>query len=1041
MDFFTLFADPDSWQVFASGQAEGKLSRVIAADGSSGVRLDYDFHGGHGFVAMRLGIALRLPHTFDIGFQLRGEGLPNHLEFKVVSPGGANVWRHLHNDYQLPAEWTYYCFNEREIPFAWGPAGGGAPSEVDALEIVIAAGSGGKGSVEFSNAFMEDQTLRSPHAISASSFLTNYSPDALWIEGSGGWRAIPEDKSPWWAIDFGRRLRFGGLVIHWPDDLPPRSCAVEVSNNGKIWTKLHCMARAYGSMSHISAPGGEARHLRVVFDDASYAAMCRVEMKPDAFSSTPNEFMHSVAVDYPRGFHPRYWHREQSYWTTVGSPEGKRRALMNEEGLIEVDEAGFSLEPFILTNEGVISWADVQITCDMAKHGIPMPSVSWKKSSLRLEILPWVEGTGDDLTLCVTYQLKATKPHEGLRLALAIRPFQVNPPWQAFRNLGGCSPITAIACGSDSIRVNDRMVYATPAPFSKGAAIFDEGGVLEFLSRGRIPAAQQVEDSTGLASAALMWELSAGENLLETTISVPFFGSRKTFAPSSRSKALAQWNEKLGYVKWQVPDCARTSFDCLRTAAGHILINRDGAAIQPGPRRYTRSWIRDSVIMGAAMTKVGLPHVLDEFIRWYASFQRADGFVPCVVDRDGVDWLVEHDSHGQFLWGIREVFRAGQDKDFLTKIMPHAQKAVDFMIELRAERMTADFLEGDFTTGFGLLPESVSLDDEDMLDPRSEFYGLMKESASHEGYLAHPVHSYWDDFWGVRGLQAAADLAEALDDKEKMTQWRKEACRFQDDLLWSLNKVISKKNLNYIPGSIEWADFDPTATANAIALLDFADVLPADAMHATLDAYLVEHQGRHGGGVPWKNYSAYEIRLIGAFVRVENREVAQELLDFFLSDRRPCGWNQWPEITWFNSRSPGHLGDVPHTWVAAEYILSLISMVADEREASCSLVLAAGMSWKWISEGEGFSVSKLPTRYGLLEFHIRASGEDLIHIEIADTIAMPPGGLWVIPPLPKGRRMGQVVMKSGRGAIFGHELHIHQLPCVTEIHLFREQIT
>jgi hypothetical protein len=116
-------------------------------------------------------------------------------------------------------------------------------------------------------------------------------------------------------------------------------------------------------------------------------------------------------------------------------------------------------------------------------------------------------------------------------------------------------------------------------------------------------------------------------------------------------------------------------------------------------------------------------------------------------------------------------------------------------------------------------------------------------------------------------------------------------------------------------------------------------------------------------------------------------------------------------------------------------------MVADEREASCSLVLAAGMSWKWISEGEGFSVSNLPTRYGLLEFHIRASGEDRIHIEIADTIAMPPGGLWVIPPLPKGRRMGQVLMKSGRGAIFGHELHIHQLPCVTEIHLFREQIT
>ncbi len=1019
MDFFTLFADPDGWEVFASGQAEGTVSRVTAADGSSGVRLEYDFYGGGGFVVMRRVIALRLPHTFEIGFRLRGEGPPNHLEFKVVSPGGVNVWRHQRKDYQVPTDWTDFRFHEREFPFAWGPAGGGAPSEVEAVEIVIAAGPGGKGSLELSSAFLEDQTLRAPHAVVASSFLTENPPQAAWYEGPDEWRAAAEDVAPWWAIDFGHRLRFGGLVIHWPDDLPPRACAVEVSDDGEIWTTLRRMTRAFGSMSHISAHGGEARHLRVVFDDASCAAMIRVEMKPDAFSSTPNEFMHSVAVDYPRGFHPRYWHREQSYWTTVGSPEGKRRALINEEGLVEVDEGGFSLEPFLLTNEGVVSWADVKTTCAMAKQGLPMPSVVWKKSGLRLDILPWVDGAGDDLTLCVTYRLKVTKPHDGMRLALVIRPFQVNPPWQAFRNLGGCSPINRIAFGIDGMCVNNRMVYSTPAPLSNGAALFEEGGVLGFLTQGEIPAAQQVEDSTGLASAAMMWELSAGEKLLEVTISVPFHGSRKTLAPSGRSKALACWRRMLGSVKWQVPNCAKPAFDCLRSTAGHILINRDHAAIQPGPRRYTRSWVRDCVIMGAALAKVGLPHALDEFIRWYASFQRADGFVPCVVDRDGVDWLVEHDSHGQFLWGIGEVFRSEQDKDFLTKIMPHTRKAADFLIELRAQRMTADYLTGDRKAEFGLLPES----------------------ASHEGYLAHHVHSYWDDFWGVRGLQAAADMAEVLGYKEEMARWRNEAGRFQDDLLRSLNKVIREKNLNYIPGSIEWADFDPSATANAIALLDFADVLPADALHATLDAYLTGHRGRHGGGVPWNNYSAYEIRLIGAFVRLEKREVSQELLEFFLSDRRPCEWNQWPEISWFDPRSPGHLGDVPHTWIAAEYILSLTSMVADEREASSALVLAPGMPWNWISEGEGFSVSQLPTRYGLLEFHIRASGEYLIHIEITDTITIPPGGLWVIPPLPKGRCMGELRMKSGSGTISGGELHIHQLPCVTEIHLFRELIT
>lgn len=41
-------------------------------------------------------------------------------------------------------------------------------------------------------------------------------------------------------------------------------------------------------------------------------------------------------------------------------------------------------------------------------------------------------------------------------------------------------------------------------------------------------------------------------------------------------------------------------------------------------------------------------------------------------------------------------------------------------------------------------------------------YGLMPESISHEGYSGNPVHSYWDDFWTLRGLKDAADMATIL---------------------------------------------------------------------------------------------------------------------------------------------------------------------------------------------------------------------------------------------------------------------------------------
>jgi hypothetical protein len=320
----------------------------------------------------------------------------------------------------------------------------------------------------------------------------------------------------------------------------------------------------------------------------------------------------------------------------------------------------------------------------------------------------------------------------------------------------------------------------------------------------------------------------------------------------------------------------------------------------------------------------------------------------------------------------------------------------------------------------------------------SACFGLLPESASHEGYLAHPVHSYWDDFWGVRGLEAAADLAAAMGMADEAKLWKQEAANFQSDLLNSINQVITGKNLAYIPGSVEWADFDPTATSNAIAQLDFAGVLPNGPLEAMLGTYITDFRRKHRGEMPWNNYTAYEIRIIGAFVRLGKRDEANELLDFFLSDRRPLAWNQWPEITWRDPRSPGHLGDVPHTWIAAEYLLAVASMVAAEREATASMVLASGMPWSWISSGEGFSVRNLPTRFGKLDFKISASGSHSIMIETGGTLKLPPGGLFIAPPLPPGKTIAFAGTSSSNKATLepgGQSIRVNCLPFVAELHL------
>jgi hypothetical protein len=385
------------------------------------------------------------------------------------------------------------------------------------------------------------------------------------------------------------------------------------------------------------------------------------------------------------------------------------------------------------------------------------------------------------------------------------------------------------------------------------------------------------------------------------------------------------------------------------TATAHILVTRSGPALQPGPRRYSRSWIRDGTIMSAALLRMGRADEVREFIRWYAPHQRADGFVPCCVDRNGPDWLVEHDSHGQLIALIADYYRFTADAEFLGESWPFIAKAVGCIEGL----LGAD----------GLLPISVS----------------------HEGYLAQPVHAYWDDFWGLRGLRDAVELAQVVGDPEASQRWGALAARFASTLFASIEKTRAERNLDFIPGSIEWADFDPTATANAIAFLDVADGLDRNAVEHTFNRYLSNWRAKRSGALEWANYTPYELRIIGVFVRLGRRDVALELLRFFLSDRRPPGWNQWPEIAWHDARAPAHVGDLPHTWVGAEYVLAVRSLFAYERTADRALVLAAGLASEWVA-GSGVQVTKMPTLYGSLSFSLRAPDAHTLQFKIASGV-------------------------------------------------------
>ncbi|MCK7576309.1 MAG: discoidin domain-containing protein [Chromatiales bacterium] len=987
------FSDLSAWSSVVSGRARlDLLPDTGPVDARGAMRLDFDFGEGGGFVVARRTVRLTLPDSFAILLRVRAEGPANAFEFKLIDPSGENVWRFRDESFDFDSDWRELRIGSRAIAFGWGPAGGGAPSEIGAIEIAVTAGPGGHGSLWLADLRLEDRTPTQAPAIRASSEQAGQSAACI-LDGrpDTSWR--PERLPAWIELDFHQPRDYSALILHWASP-EPRAFEILASDDAETWNRLHAAPRSRGLCSSVYLPDGCSRFLRLGLgggEDDPAPGLVGLELKPETFARSIADFFHHLAEEEPRGRYPRWLYREQTYWTPIDIPDGTVPALFNEDGLIEVARAGHAIEPLLRVRGELLTWADGAVEPSLLQPPLPIPRSTWNADGLVFETTAFAQGAPGRAWLFIRYRLE-NRGTESLsaNLYTAIRPFQVSPPWQGYRDIGGVSRIHRITLEQGDVRVDDRLALvplSTPAGF--GAMTFDEGSIAEAIATGTLPEVDAVEDGFGFASAALRFDLNVEPGAHGEVWIVAPLGERADAHPieltgaaggiETRLKAaLDQWSARLGAVELHLPEVARDYWHGCRGALAHILIDRDGPALQPGPRRYTRSWMRDGATMGAALLRFGLGREAGEFIDWYARFQAEDGNVPCCVDRQGIDWLPEHDSHGQFIFAVADAWRFGADRARLEALWPAVCRAVGYLERLRAERLTPHYQEPERRACLGLLPESVS----------------------HEGYLAHPVHSYWDDFWALRGFKDAAELAEALGDGERAAHFARLRDEFSASLYVSLDRVMEERGIDFLPGSVEWADPDPTATANALTLIDECHRLPSAAMQRSFDLFMQRFRAVHGPDpVPWTNYTAYEIRIAGALIRLGRREEAHELLRCYLAERRPAVWNQWPEITWRDPRSPGHQGDLPHAWIGAEYCLVFRDLFVHEREADRSLVIGAGLPVEWLASGE-IRGRRLPTVYGLLDLDIARFDGGAVRMRIGGELRLPPGGLWLAPPLP-----------------------------------------
>lgn len=1020
------FNSTDGWKIFTSDGVELKISVANGLKGKC-IRIDYNFTKGSGYGGIQKIIPIEFPENFQFSFYLKAKSPNNNLEFKLADTAGENVWWYNNRNYEFPTEWKKYIIKKRKIDFAWGPTQDKTLRKTNRLEFTIASYNGGRGTVyldelnfEPTSATSNDLSQINVTASSALADVKNLTDGKTESSWAGDKKEMQEV-----ILDLNGRKEFGGLKIIWDEKDFAKKFTVSVSDDKTSWEKVYSAEKDNSNTSYVRLPEYEAAYVKLSLESSSRKksyAIKELAMLSGEYSADPNRFFINIAKDYPRGYFPRYFNEEKSYWTITGVNSDVKEALINEEGMVEVDKSNFSLEPSLYVDGQLITWNDQKTLQSLENNYLPIPKVKWL-GDIQLEVKAFANGEANKSSvLYLNYTLKnISREDKTGNLYLALRPFQVNPYYQWLNITGGVAKVKSISISKNKLLVNnEKVVLPISKPDGIGAASFDDGDVINFISQDKLPPKKDVKDNTGFASAAIKFSFSLKPQEEKTFyVAVPFYND-----PKELKKANAQlvqkkfeetkkfWNDKVTHIKFNLPSSADKIVNTIRTNLANILINRDKFGIQPGSRSYERSWIRDGALTSSALLKNGIVKEVREFADWYAANQFDNGKVPCVVDRRGPDPVPENDSHGEFIYLIRQYFNYTKDTTWLKSKFGNIKRAVDYMKSLIDQRSTDYYKNGD--------------------DSLRAYYGILPESISHEGYSDKPRHSYWDSFFGMKGLKDAVEIAEVIGDINETTRFKKIRDDFKESLYNSIRLTTQQHKINYIPGCVELGDFDATSTTISLYPCNERGNLPADLLQNTFDKYWDFTQTRAKPETEWNAYTPYEVRTIGSFIFLDQPDKAHWLTNYFLNDQRPHGWNHWAEVVWKDRRLPRFIGDMPHTWVGSDFINSMRAMFVYENEYDSSLVIAAGLMQDWIDSPEGISIENLPTYYGELSYSIKKN-ENSYKINLYGSTKIPSGG--VVIKNFNGKQTPKKVFVNGKeSAVFtSSRINVKMFPVEIEV--------
>jgi hypothetical protein len=952
------------WKASSSATEAPALASAHAFDGDPATRWGGPFSPGHW-------LQLDLGAEADIGGVRIQWDVSHANAYQLQASDDGEAWRTIYATTDSPGRTEYVLFpavRTRYLRLA-------APART---------ADWGVGIFEF-------QPLTTAQAPRLAGLAGTGDPATLWSRGPA--RALGRVGG-----GYGLEVRFpqpqdvAGLQVDW--GRTPASAALEARDASGRWTPLAQAPQAFGAASYLAGDAPRTvTALRLLAQADAAPSVTRVRVLGPKAVMTPMKRYQLAATGPDAALFPSSLQMKQVYWTVVGVPGGRQKAVFDEYGNLEAFKGAPLVQPVWRDAGGNAAAAtvDTPIRHALREGWMPMPQVQWTAQpglELSSQAIA-LEHHGAPVVL-VRHRLRNTGATavDGT-LSLLTRPLQVSPPWQN----GGLSPIRDIAVetgqGSAGMRVNGRLLFqSASAPDLQGVAAFGAHGedeITRFAAAGTAPQAQQASDPQGLAAGLLGWRvhLAPGEQrdiVLAFALGNEVIDAKAVeaaqwpAAPALDVRALlgegdagarfdaladaqaAQWQQRLGRIGLSLPDPSLV--DMLRAQAAYMLLNQSGPAMQPGPRNYNRSFIRDGSATAAVLLRMGMADTARDYLHWYSTHAVHDnGLVSPILNDDGsvntgFGSDLEYDAQGQYLWLVAEVARLDGGAQTVRAYQPQVKRALKFLQELR-ERTLVPGYQADRPA-----PE--------------RFAGILAPSISHEGYSV-PTHSYWDDYWALRGWHDGAWLAEQWGDTATAQWARTQYTLLRDALAASIRATMRWKGIDTIPADADQGGSDPTSVSIALDPTGAQDVLPADALERTFDAYLAQVRQRDAPDALYA-YTPYEMRNVLTFVHLDRPADAQFMLEHVVRDRRPTAWQELAEVVYSDKRHAIYLGDMPHTWIGAEYARSVFGMLMFEGDRALSLLPGAPPSWV---AGPGLKVDGLPTAYGTLAMQARQEGQRL----------------------------------------------------------------